>query len=288
MKLVSYNIQYSLGKDGTYNLERIVEAINSADIIALQEVTRNFIPSENPDQPEVIAKLLPNYYWIYGPQVDLDASIRGEDGMVINRRIQFGNMLLARWPILSSRLLLLPKMRTFDKHNAQFGALEGVVDLPSGPLRVYSVHLNYLSSAERMAQIEYLLPLLLDMPREGGVVSGPGWRKFKQVPISQDFVLLGDFNLAPDSPEYTRIVGEPDYYYGSRIVSQHLVDMWVQTGHSKEEGITWYDSGKNFESGLRIDYGFVSAGLATKVNRAWIDKDASGSDHQPTWFEIDL
>ncbi|UCH59617.1 MAG: endonuclease/exonuclease/phosphatase family protein [Anaerolineales bacterium] len=288
MKLVTYNIQYSLGKDGSYNLARIVEAVKDADVIALQEVTRNFIPSENPEQPEIIAKLLPNYYWVYGPQVDLDVSIRKEDGMVINKRMQFGNMLLARWPILSSRLILLPKMRTYDKHNAQFGALEGVVDLPGGAFRFYSIHLNYLSGAERMAQIEYLLPLLINMPQEGGVVSGPGWREFKEVPVSHDFVLLGDFNLAPDAPEYIRIVGEPDYYYGHRIVPQHLVDMWVQTGHSQEEGITWYDSSKNFESGLRIDYGFVSAGLAKKVKRAWIDEKAPGSDHQPTWFELDL
>ena len=38
MKLVTYNIQYSLGKDGNYELERIVEAVHGADIIALQEV----------------------------------------------------------------------------------------------------------------------------------------------------------------------------------------------------------------------------------------------------------
>ena len=290
MKLVSYNIQYSLGKDGTYNLERTVEAVREADVIALQEVTRNFSLVPDVDQPARIAALLPDFHWIYLPSVDLDASIREEDGRVFNRRYQFGNMLLARWPILSSRLLLLPRMRTYDKINPQCGALEGVIDCPGGPLRVYCVHLNYLDGAERMAQIDYLLPKLLNIPREGGAVSGTdqSWPEIREVVMSEDFVVLGDYNLAPDSPEYSRIVGEPDYYYGSRIVAEHLVDMWVQAGHPQDDGVTWYDESKNFQSGLRLDYGFVNAGLAKKVKRAWIDDEALGSDHQPIWFELAL
>jgi endonuclease/exonuclease/phosphatase family metal-dependent hydrolase len=291
MKLVTYNIQYSLGKDGAYNLERIVEAVREADIIALQEVTRNRSQAPDADQPGRIAELLPDFHWIYSPSVDLDASVRDDDGRVINKRFQFGNMLLARWPILSSRLFLLPRMRTYDKMNPQCGALEGVVDCPGGPLRVYCIHLNYLNGAERMAQLDYLIPKLLEVPREGGSQSGGPellWPELLDVPLSEEFVVLGDCNLTPDSPEYTRIVGEPDYYYGSRIVAQHLVDMWVQVGHPRDEGVTWYDESKDFQSGLRLDYGFVSAGLAEKVKSAWIDNKALGSDHQPTWFELAL
>ena len=96
MKLVTYNIRYSLGKDGAYDLGRIVEAVRGADIIALQEVTRNFSQGTEADQPGRIAELLPDLYWFYDPPVDLDASIRHTDGRVTNRRLQFGNMLLAR------------------------------------------------------------------------------------------------------------------------------------------------------------------------------------------------
>jgi endonuclease/exonuclease/phosphatase family metal-dependent hydrolase len=290
MKVVTYNIQYSRGKDGAYDLERIVAAVREADIIALQEVTRNFSQAPDADQPGRIAELLPDFYWIYIPPVDLDASVHDTGGPVINRRFQFGNMLLARWPILSARLFLLPKARTYDRINAQCGALEGVIDCPGGPLRVYSVHLNYLSGAERMTQIDFLLPKLLAAPLEGGAVSGakPPWPEFREVVMSEDFIVLGDCNLTPDSLEYNHIVGEPDYYYGSRIVAQHLVDTWVQAGHPQNEGVTWYDESQEFQSGLRLDYGFVSAGLAEKVKSAWIDDEAPGSDHQPTWFELAL
>ena len=168
MKLVVYNTQYSLGKDGAYDLERIVEEVRGADIIALQEVTRNFSQGTDADQPGHIAELLPAYYWIFGPAVDLDVNESHAAGRVLNKRLQFGNMLIARWPILTSRLLLLPRRRTYDIINTQCGALEGIIDYPGRPLRVYSVHLAFLNPEERMAQLDFLLPLMLDVPREGG------------------------------------------------------------------------------------------------------------------------
>ena len=292
MKLVTYNIQYCLGKDGNYDLGRIVEAVRGADIIALQEVARNFSQLPDADQPARIAELLPDYYWVYGPPVDLDASERDVNGRVVNKRAQFGNMLLTKWPILSSRLLLLPRMRTYDKANFQCGMLEGVIDCPSGPLRVYSIHLNHMNPAERIAQIDFMLSKLFDAPREGGSVSGSEVSKIaselRDTPLPEDFAVLGDCNLTPDSDEYTRIVGEKDYYYGSRIVAQHLVDTWTQSGNPQDSGVTWYDMTENSNNELRLDYGFVSAGLASRVKRAWIDNEAIGSDHQPTWFELDL
>jgi len=42
MKLVSYNIQYGFGADGVYDLARIANVVKGADIVALQEVERNW------------------------------------------------------------------------------------------------------------------------------------------------------------------------------------------------------------------------------------------------------
>ncbi|TIX17052.1 MAG: EEP domain-containing protein, partial [Mesorhizobium sp.] len=41
MKLVTYNIQYGIGLDDRYDVSRIADAVRGADVIALQEVTRN-------------------------------------------------------------------------------------------------------------------------------------------------------------------------------------------------------------------------------------------------------
>ena len=176
MKLVSYNIQYGLGKDGRFDLGRIAAAVQGADIVALQEVERQMPRSGNQDQPEELLRLLPNFYAAYGPALDLDASERNQDGRVTNRRRQVGNMILSRWPILSSRLHLLPKFHTYNQRSSQRGALEGVIDAPGGPIRIYSVHLSHLLSEERLAQLDYLMPRLFKIPAEGGVWTGPSRR----------------------------------------------------------------------------------------------------------------
>ena len=53
MKITSYNIQYGKGKDGRFDLARIADAVRDADIIGLQEVTRN-LPGVPPELADVI------------------------------------------------------------------------------------------------------------------------------------------------------------------------------------------------------------------------------------------
>ena len=76
MKFVSYNIQYGFGADGRYDLARAAKVIADADVVALQEVERNWQRTGNDDQPELLSRLLPHHYWVYGPAFDMDASTR--------------------------------------------------------------------------------------------------------------------------------------------------------------------------------------------------------------------
>jgi len=112
MRLVGYNTQFSRGRDDRIDLDRMVAAVQDADIIALQEVERHWLRSGEADQPAEIARRLPRHHWVYGPYFDVDASRVAADGTVTNRRRQFGVMTLSRWPILSSRLHILPKFAT--------------------------------------------------------------------------------------------------------------------------------------------------------------------------------
>jgi endonuclease/exonuclease/phosphatase family metal-dependent hydrolase len=134
MRLVAYNIQYGVGKDGICDHGRIAQAVDCADVIALQEVVRYMPITEAGDQPAELAALPPGYYWVYGAGVDLDRSELGEDGAIVNRRMQFGNMLLARRPILSTRQFMLPKLSAVDGQGSQCVALEGIVETDSGNL----------------------------------------------------------------------------------------------------------------------------------------------------------
>ncbi|MCK5622306.1 MAG: hydrolase, partial [Alphaproteobacteria bacterium] len=108
MKIVTYNIQFGLGKDGRFDLERIASEVDGADIIALQEVERHWKRSGNVDQPAQLAQILSHYYWVYGPYFDVDASTSLPGGGIENVRRQFGNMILSKTPILSTRLFPLP------------------------------------------------------------------------------------------------------------------------------------------------------------------------------------
>jgi hypothetical protein len=103
---------------------------------------------------------LKEFYWVYYPAFNVDASERQENGTVLNRRRQFGPMLLSRWPIIWSRSILLPKLNTLHSMNMDSGAIECVVDVPSGPLRIYTTHLSAVKSArERLMQIDRLLEI---------------------------------------------------------------------------------------------------------------------------------
>ncbi|GAA4122640.1 endonuclease/exonuclease/phosphatase family protein [Aminobacter aganoensis] len=285
MKLVTYNTQYGVGRDGRYDLGRIAAAIEGADIIALQEVTRNFMRNNMADMVEGLARLLPDYFHVYGVAMDIDFGTVGDDGKPANKRLQFGNMVLSRWPIVASRNLLLPRSRRLSRGNLQRSALEALVMAPSGALRVYSVHLDHVNLEERIAQIRHLKERVYAYPMEGGAISGAVEYGFPELPSPEEFVLMGDFNMVPGSPEHLVMAGAPDPVEGAQIVAHHPVDAYALAGGVPDGSVSWTDATHPEKSRL-IDYAFVQAGLAASVRSIRIDKDAQGSDHQPVWLEL--
>ena len=224
MKVVTYNIQFGLGHDGSFDLERIASEVDGADIIALQEVERHWQRSGNVNQPEQLGRILHRYYWAYGPYFDVDASVPQPDGSIKNLRRQFGNMILSKTPILSTRLFPLPKSALRQRHNMVVGVFEGVVALQrDGALRIYNAHLGARSQHDRVAQILSIRDTIRRAPAEGGAWTGDlahslgehhGHKLWDEdatpPPMPESFVLLGDFNLEPKDPEYDYLVGPHD------------------------------------------------------------------------------
>ena len=295
MKLMSYNIQYGKGKDGRFDLERISGEIGTADVVALQEVERFWKRSGMRDEPAELGELLPEYHWVYGANLDVDASYRDDQNHLINRRRQHGTMILSRPPILSSRNFPLPKYGTLNQHSIQQGALEAVIETPAGAIRVYSLHLHHIVSEVRMMQLEALLEVHRRAPMEGGAWSGKhpnseeGWTEGKMPPMPREAVLMGDFNFTPDQAEYDLLVGPRDPKYGRLNNLDGFVDAWVAAGNPENGGPTSLPYGKERENKYRrIDYCFVSTSLAHRVRAAKVGVNAQGSDHQPLLVEIDL
>lgn len=285
MKIVTYNIQHGVGRDGRFDLDRIADAIRDADIVALQEVTRNFPGNGGVDMMVGLTERLPDHFHAFGPGMDIDFGMRLKDGRPANRRFQFGNMLLSRWPITTVRNLLLPRHRTYDRANFQRAALEGLIETPLGFLRFYCTHLDHASEEERLAQIHHLKHRILSFPLEGGAITGATELGFPEPPCPEDFVLMGDFNMRPGHPDYEAMTGRPDSVYGARIAAHHPVDAFRLANGPEEAGDTWRDM-TDPSRHARLDYCFVSAGLAARVTEVRIDAQAAGSDHQPVWVTL--
>ena len=112
MKFLSYNIQYGKGQKGKHNLYRVAETIKETDVACLQEIEKFWQRSGFVDQAQILSEFLPKFYSVYGPALDMDASLKNQYGQISNRRRQFGNMILSRYPIISTRNFPLPKQGT--------------------------------------------------------------------------------------------------------------------------------------------------------------------------------
>ncbi|MEZ5922778.1 MAG: endonuclease/exonuclease/phosphatase family protein [Hyphomicrobiaceae bacterium] len=284
MRLVSYNIQYGFGRDGRYDLRRAIDAVAGADIIALQEVERHWRRTRMDDQPALIGRWLSDRYWTYAPALDVDASTLDAAGRIVNRRRQHGQMIVSRWPILSSRMLILPKLDTGPTFNFATGALEAVIAAPVGSIRVYNVHLGYVSPEERKIQASALCEFMRRAPEEGGVWTGqdadPGhWQTDDPPPpMPRPAMLMGDFNSEADDEEMRLLAG----------AGEGLIDAWQHLSGEARAGVTFRaDPCRGVPRDLHIDHVLVTSHLAPRLRRCWIDATTEASDHQPVWVELD-
>ncbi|MDB5525798.1 MAG: Endonuclease [Rhizobium sp.] len=286
MKFVSFNIQYGVGLDGVYDPKRIANAVKGADIVAFQEVSRNLPKNSQADLPAVFSDLMPDYFPAFGPGTDTDAGSEIINGTARIRRMQFGNMILSRYPILAIRNLLLPRTRTYDKLNIQRSALEALIATPSGPIRVYSVHLDHRHPGERISQIAFLKDRATLYGVEGGAVTGGGELGFADIPHTDDYVIMGDFNMLPESPEYIAMVGASDVYYGRTPRATDPTDSLSCLGSRVAGDFTWEEPGKP-EIRQYLDYCFVSGSMVGRLGNGWVDQDCIASDHKPIWVEVE-
>lgn len=288
IRLVTYNIQYTLGRDGVFDLDRIAREVEGADIIALQEV-ENFIPrSGDVHQGEEFAKRFPDFHYVYGPGVDVDGAFRDSAGALVRRRRQFGNMLLSRFPILWSKNHMLPKYGPLNTGSPQRAMLECCLDVNGKPLRVVSVHFDHCDAETRLPQVRYAIQkLMVDHAMDGGAWNGfhglplkKGWEVFGPSLSTRAVILVGDLNFDHRSEEYALFVGRMSEEHGRMTGRNGFVDAHVAAGTPEEQGVSHMN-------GKRIDHVMVWAPLRPAIEKCWIDNAAEGSDHYPVWLQFD-
>ncbi len=282
MKLVTWNVQWCRGIDGVVDPARIIStarALADFDVLCLQEVAVNFpgLPgSRGEDQVAALSRQLPGFSAHFGVATDVDD---GKGG-----RSAFGNLVLTRLPAIQVFRHLLPWPADPGIRSMQRIAIEAILLAPWGPVRVMTTHLEYYSALQRMAQVNALRALHREAcghesaPREHGEPGEP----FAAKPRPAAVILTGDFNFAPDSAEYQRMVSR----YDAQAVPDFL-DAWTlahpRAPHAPTAGLhenSWAPRP------LCCDYAFVTSDLASRVEKAAVDALTQASDHQPLLVEI--
>jgi endonuclease/exonuclease/phosphatase family metal-dependent hydrolase len=291
MNIVSYNIQFGRGLDYRVDLKRICQSIDQADIICLQEVDVGWQRSGGVDQVKAISEILPHYYVVFGSSFDVDDSVKNADGTITNRRRQHGDMILSRWPIVSSRTFNLPKTHHDDKFNMQMSFVEAVIQTETRAIRVYNFHAGYLKVEERLAQVKHLARVYGKSPEQFGAWSGKGdidgddWsnsliNKEAKPSMPSSAIVCGDFNCTIGSDEYTYLLNHTD-----------LVDCWqVADVANINQSTLKNEMTGDIQIAGKIDHIFVSADLAGDIHQVEIDTKADGSDHCPvrSWLKLNL
>jgi len=279
---VTYNIQYGVGMDGRYDLERIADAVREADLIAFQEVTRGMPVNGGVDMVAALGELLPDHDGVFGSPFKIGlAALGGAKG----NSFEFGNMVFTKAGILASRVIALPRKRTFDQLNLQRCALEALIDTPSGPVRFYSVHLDHVSPTERIAQIAFLKDLAARHGELGGAATGLGAFGFPDLPVPEAHMLMGDFNLEPEGDEYLAICGPRSEEFGRPGRAGFLVDVTRPPSDPVSDVHTYFHPEGKARS-KRLDYCFASPDLAPHCAKPRVDSADMGSDHRPVWIEL--
>jgi endonuclease/exonuclease/phosphatase family metal-dependent hydrolase len=176
-RILTYNVRRCLGADGRLSPSRIAEVIASCapDVIALQELDVRRARSGGVDQAEAIARELGIHHIHFHPAL-----------RVLEE--EYGDAILTTRPSSLVKAEALPGLVTNPGLEPR-GALWASVQIGGAHVQIINTHLG-LRRRERLAQVDTLL--------------GPEW--LGHAACRDPVVLLGDFNAAPRSRAYQRIV----------------------------------------------------------------------------------
>ncbi|HET7365275.1 MAG TPA: endonuclease/exonuclease/phosphatase family protein [Burkholderiales bacterium] len=276
MRLLTWNVQWCRGLDGVVDPARIAREarrLADPDVLCLQEVSVGFISlpgSHGENQVDALRAALPGYQVFYAAAVDVPRA----DGA----RQRFGNVIASRFPVGRVQRHALPWPQA-NVPSTPRAALEAVIGVPFGPVRIVTTHLEYFSSGHRAAQIERLRELHGETNLE--TVSEEDEGPFQPFPRPQGAIVCGDFNLPPHDPLRARFLeafagGAPKFVDAWERLHPHVPHPPTFRVHERKDG----------QSPYCCDYVFVSEDLAPRLRSISIDGANRASDHQPVVVEL--
>ena len=225
LRILTWNLWWRFGP-WEERLAAIVEAVAALDpdIACLQEVWVD--EATGSSSAAHIAERLGGFDHVVSSRVVLEGAA-------------FGNAVVSRWPVTSSAVLDLPAPATSEELRT---CLRADVEVPGGPVQVFSTHLNWRfdESHIRQDQVRAICAF----------VAGSPDRSFPPV-------LCGDFNAVPDSDEIRMLTGRS----ATPVPKLVFHDAWEVAGDPADRGLTWSNENPyacgDLEPDRRIDYVFV-------------------------------
>ena len=281
MKLITWNVQWFCGLDDRVDVERVVAHARSMadfDVLCLQEVAVNYPQLTGDagfDQVARLRELLPEYEIVFGAAV----TELGRQG----QRQQFGNLIATRLPIAQAQSYPLPYPPDLGKRTMPRICTTATVLSALGPIRVMTTHLEFYSTAQRMAQARALVELhrqacghVVDPPLDDETGS-----PFQNKAHTAQAILCGDFNFEAHDAEYG-VIQEP-----APVGISSLADAWPLAHGTQPHEPTFrlFDSRYGPEP-ICCDFVFVSANLRRQVRTVMVDQETKVSDHQPVLLEL--
>lgn len=281
MRVVSWNIRWGCGRDGRIRIHAIIDVLRklNADVICLQEVAANHPELEgsaSSNQFRQLAGAFGGYHSAEQAPSELYKS---------NMPRLFGNLLLSRFRLTQVHRHLLPwPPDPTGRPGMPRGALEVVLDAPTGKLRVLNTHLEYYSHTQRMAQVRQLKYLhweacerarlfqpdpTLDAPFQLGLR-----------PASA--IICGDFNFVQDTHEHKEMLA-PGAEGALPLVDawRHLNPHQARPPTTGLHGFPWPDKPDCY------DFFFVTDDLAPRLRNMEVLSETAASDHQPIILDLD-
>jgi endonuclease/exonuclease/phosphatase family metal-dependent hydrolase len=213
-------------------------ALARADLIFMQEV------EEHPRAPvsRVVARRL-GMAWAYAPGYGL--SDGGSHGVAI----------LSRFPLRDLQVIPLPRHHVLV-NSGRRAALGATVDTPSGPLRVYSVHLdNRINPADRVRQLEPVVDAAAHQPIERVIIAG-------------------DLNTSPFR-WLAAIIPVPVGGQLGRVEGWVRAHGYTTPAHASGQTSQWLN--------MRLDAVYVRGLRGGSVG---VEQDVRISDHFPLWVDL--
>jgi endonuclease/exonuclease/phosphatase family metal-dependent hydrolase len=279
MKLVTWNTQWCCGLDDVVSPRRIVDgarAMADFDVLCLQEIAVNYpglAGGPAHDQPAMIGELLPGFQVFFGAAVD-EWTAAG--------RSRFGNLIATRLPVLQVQHHPLPYPADSGVRSMpRMCTVVTVQDPTLGPVRIMTMHLEFYSKRQRMAQAVALRELhaqYCGQAAEPPETSDDGSPFASKVHTAQA-ILCGDFNLEAHEPEHAAM-REP-------VEGGTLHDAWRLRHGDAPHPPTFrlYDRRYGPEP-VACDFVFVSEPLKERVRSITVDGNTRVSDHQPVCVEF--